>query len=139
MNGKLVGINAAIASMNVLGGSGSIGIGFAIPIDHAARIANELVATGTASHASLGAQAISDSEGARIIGVAIGGPAAEAGLPDGALVTKVDDQVIENAGALYAAVQSHAPGTTMPVKFIDASGGNSRTVLVTLGSDRSEP
>jgi putative serine protease PepD len=101
MNGKLIGMNSAMASMGGLGGAGSIGIGFAIPIDHAGRIANELIATGTASHAWLGAQATteSDSEGARIIGVASGGPAAIAGLPNGALVTKVDDQVIQTAGA----------------------------------------
>jgi putative serine protease PepD len=87
VNGKLIGMNSAMASMAGLGGAGSIGIGFAIPIDHAARIANELVATGTASHAWLGAQATteSDSEGTRIIGVASGGPAAIAGLPNGAL------------------------------------------------------
>jgi len=140
VNGKLIGMNSAMASMGGLGGAGSIGIGFAIPVDHAARIANELIATGTASHAWLGAQAISESDcaGARIVDVASGGPAAEAELPDGALVTKVDDQVIENAGALYAAVQSHAPGTTMPVRFIDTSGGNPRTVLITLGVDRGE-
>jgi putative serine protease PepD len=141
INGKLIGLNSAMASMGGLGGAGSIGIGFAIPIDHAARIANELIATGTASHAWLGAQAdtATDSVGARIIGVASGSPAAEAGLPDGALVIKVDDQVIRNAGALYAAVQSQAPGTRMAVRFIAPGGGDPRSVLVTLGTDRSEP
>jgi putative serine protease PepD len=140
MNGKLIGMNSAMASMGGLGGAGSIGIGFAIPIDHAGRIANELIATGTASHAWLGAQATteSDSEGARIIGVASGGPAAIAGLPNGALVTKVDDQVIQTAGALYAAVQSQAPGTRMAVGFIDPVG-DPRTVLVTLGTDHGQP
>jgi putative serine protease PepD len=140
MNGNLIGMNSAMASMGGLGGAGSIGIGFAIPIDHAARIANELIATGTASHAWLGAQAISETgcEGARIIGVATGSPAAEAGLPDGALVTKVGDQVIQNAGTLYAAVQSQAPGTRIAVGFLDPVG-DPRTVLVTLGTDRSQP
>jgi putative serine protease PepD len=140
MNGKLIGMNSAMASMGGLGDAGSIGIGFAIPVDHAARIAGELIATGTASHAWLGAQAAteSDSEGARIIGVESGGPAAEAGLPDGALVTKVDDQVIQTAGALNAAVQSQVPGTRMAVGFIDPVG-EPRTVLVTLGTDHGQP
>jgi putative serine protease PepD len=145
MNGKLIGMNSAMASMDSLGGaantpSGSIGIGFAIPIDHAARIARELIATGTASHAWLGAQATTerDREGARIIGVASGSPAAVAGLPDGALVTKVGDQVIQNAGALHAAVQSQAPGTSMTVGFVDPVG-DPRTVLVTLGTDHGQP
>jgi putative serine protease PepD len=144
MNGRLIGLNSAIASMGGLSDalgvpSGSIGIGFAIPIHHAARIASELIATGTASHAWLGAQLATegDCEGARIIGVASGSPAAVAGLPDGALVIKVDDQVIPNASSLYAAVQSQAPGAKMAVRFIDPAGGP-KTVLVTLGTDQGQ-
>jgi putative serine protease PepD len=144
MNGKLIGMNSATASLGGLGDdanaqSGSIGIGFAIPIDHAARIASELIATGTASHGWLGAQAgtETDAEGARIVGVTSGSPAAVAGLANGALVTKVDDQVIQNAGALCAAVQSQAPGARVTVGFIDPSG-DPRTVLVTLGTDQGQ-
>jgi putative serine protease PepD len=59
-------------------------------------------------------------------------------LPDGALVTRVDDQVIQNAGALYAAVQSQAPGTRVAVGFIDPVG-DPRTVRVTLGTDHDQP
>ena len=144
MNGKLIGMNSATASLGGLGGaddaqSGSIGIGFAIPADHAARIASELIDTGTASHAWLGAQVGTErgSEGARILGVTSGSPAAVAGLSNGALVTKVDDQVIQNAGALSAAVQSQAPGARVTVEFIDPSG-DPRSVLVTLGTDKGE-
>jgi len=144
MNGELIGMNSATASLGRLGDvgnaqSGSIGIGFAIPVDHAARIVSELIATGTASHAWLGAQlgTETDAEGARIVGVTSGSPAAAAGLPDGALVTKVDDQVIQNAGALWAAVQSQAPGARVTVGFIDPSG-DLRTVLVTLGTDQGK-
>jgi putative serine protease PepD len=141
MNGELIGMNSAMASMGGgLRGSGSIGIGFAIPVDHAARIANELITTGTASHAWLGAQATTESDcgGARIFDVASGGPAAAAGLPDGALVTKVDDQVIQTAGALNAAVQSHAPGTRMVLGFVDPVG-DPGTAVVTLGTDHNQP
>ena len=144
MNGKLIGMNSAMASLGSVGDaaysqSGSIGIGFAIPVDHAARIASELIATGRASHAWLGAQIGTemDSEGARIVGVTRGSPAAVAGLPSGALVTKVDDQVIRNGGALSAAVQSQAPGARVTVGFIDPSG-DPRTVLVTLGTDQGQ-
>jgi putative serine protease PepD len=144
INGKLIGMNSATASLGGLGDdantqSSSIGIGFAIPVDHAARIASELIATGTASHAWLGAQVGTemDAEGARIVGVTSGSPAAVAGLPDGALVTKVDDQVIQNAGALCAAVQSQPPGARVIVGFIDPSG-DPRTVLVTLGTDQGQ-
>ena len=51
-----------------------------------------------------------------------GSPAAVAGLPGGALVTKVDDQVIQNGGALSVAVQSQAPGARVTVGFIDPFG-----------------
>ena len=57
-----------------------------------------------------------------------GSPAAVAGLANGALITKVDDQVIQNAGALCAAVQSQTPGARVTVGFIDPSG-DPRTVL----------
>ena len=132
MNGELIGMNSATASMGC-------GLGFAIPVDYAARIANELIATGTASHAWLGAQATteSDSGGARIIGLASGGPAAVAGLPDGSLVTKVDDQLTQTAGALSAAVQSQAPGSRIAVGFIDPVG-DAGTVFVTLGTDQGQ-
>jgi putative serine protease PepD len=144
MNGKLIGMNSATASLGSLGGaanaqSGSIGIGFAIPVDHAARIASELIDSGTASHGWLGAQVGTerDAGGARILSVTSGSPAAVAGLPSGALVTKIDDQVIQNAGVLWAAVQSQAPGARVTVGFIDLLGAH-RTVLVTLGTDQGQ-
>ena len=95
MNGELIGVNSAIAT---LGGdsqeaqSGSIGLGFAIPVDQAKRIADELISTGTASHASLGVQVSNDSttHGAKIVDVTQGGPAATAGLPSGVIITKVE-------------------------------------------------
>jgi putative serine protease PepD len=142
MNGELIGMNSAIA---VLAGadragatqSGSIGIGFAIPVDNADRIAGELIATGRATHGWLGAEASDDmnNRGARIIGVTDSSPAAAAGLSTGALTTKVDDQLIGSANALVAAVRSKAPGALTSLGFIDPSGGH-RTVLVTLGTDQ---
>jgi len=137
LNGRLVGMNSAAPNrLGAVEPEGSIGIGFAIPVDNAKRIATELVATGGAPHASLGAQVSNEdnSNGARIIGVTDGGPAAAAGLPDGALVTKFDDQAIENSAALIAAVLSRAPGTRVVMDFIDPSG-NHRSVHVTLSAD----
>jgi putative serine protease PepD len=142
MNGELIGMNSAIAALVGADGSGtirsgSIGIGFAIPVDHAERIAGELIATGRATHGWLGVQASNDvnSRGARIVGVTDSSPAAEAGLSTGGLITKVDDHAIGSADALAAAVQSKAPGTQTSLGFIDPFGGH-RTVLVTLGTDR---
>jgi putative serine protease PepD len=142
MNGELIGMNsaiAALASADRVGvtQSGSIGIGFAIPVDNAARIAGELIATGRATHGWLGVQASNDvnSRGARIIGVTDSGPAGSAGLSTGALITKVDGHVIGSADALVAAVQSKAPGAQTRLDFIDPPGDH-RTVLVTLGTEQ---
>jgi putative serine protease PepD len=78
MNGELIGVNSAAA---VPGGeltntqSGSNGIGFAIPVDHAKRIANELIATGKASHASLGVHVIdAEMRGVMVTELTSGGP-----------------------------------------------------------------
>ncbi len=137
MGGQLVGVNSAIAT---LGGdspdaqSGSIGLGFAIPVDQAKRIADELISTGKASHASLGVQVSNDkgSPGAKVVDVVAGGAAATAGVPKGVVVTKVDDRPINSADALVAAVRSKAPGDKISLTFQDPAGG-SRTVPVTLG------
>lgn len=137
MNGELVGINSAIAT---LGGdtsdaqSGSIGLGFAIPIDQAKRIADELIATGKASHASLGVLLAADStlHGARVVEVVENGPAAMAGLPSDVIVTRFDERPIPGANALIAAVRSKAPGDQATLTYLD-SAGDSQTVHVTLG------
>ena len=140
MNGELVGVNSAIATMGgggddgPQGQSGSIGLGFAIPVDQAKRIADELIKNGSASHASLGVQVGNDAatDGARIVEVTDGGAAAEAGLPSGVVVTKVDDRVIGSADALVAAVRSRAPGDKVTLTYLDTSG-KPQTVDVTLG------
>lgn len=137
MNGELVGINSAIATLGADAGveqSGSIGLGFAIPVDQARRIADELIADGTASHASLGVQVGNEAgaNGAKIVEVTGGGAASAAGLPNGVIVTKVDDRVIGSADALVAAVRSRAPGEKVTLTYLDSSG-ESQTVQVTLG------
>ncbi|MCV7363366.1 trypsin-like peptidase domain-containing protein [Mycolicibacterium neworleansense] len=139
MNGDLIGVNSAIASLGGGQGSqgggqaGSIGLGFAIPVDQAKRLADELVSTGTVQHASLGVQlSCNDGSGAAVAGVVDGGPAAAAGLPNGAVITKLDNKVIDGPDALVAAVRAQAPGDTVTLTFEDPSGA-SHTVDVTLG------
>lgn len=137
MNGELIGVNSAIAT---LGGdsadsqSGSIGLGFAIPIDQAKRIADELISSGTASHASLGVQVTNDkvAHGAKVVDVVPGGAAASAGLPSGVVVIKVNDRAINSADGLVAAVRSKAPGDKVTLTYLDPSG-DSHTIEVTLG------
>jgi putative serine protease PepD len=111
-------------------------LGFAIPVDQAKRIADELVTTGTASHASLGVQATDDeTHGARIVDVTSGGPAAVAGLSAGAVVVTVDDQVIDDADALAAAVEAKAPGKLVTVGYLDSTGVT-RSAQILLGTDQ---
>ena len=103
-------------------------------MDQAKRIADELIQSGTASHASLGVQVGNDAtvDGAKIVDVTGGGAASAAGLPSGAVVTKVDDRVIGSADALVAAVRSRAPGDQVTLTYLDPSG-KPATVQVTLG------
>ncbi|WP_445170652.1 S1C family serine protease [Mycolicibacterium sp. Dal123E01] len=143
MNGDLIGVNSAIASLG--GGqnsqasqAGSIGLGFAIPVDQAKRIADELISTGTVQHASLGVQLSSDdsARGAMVAGVADDSPAATAGLAKGSVITKVDRHVIDGPESLVAAIHSKAPGDNVTLTYADPSG-ESRTVQVTLGQIQS--
>ncbi|MFL0274323.1 S1C family serine protease [Mycobacterium sp. SMC-19] len=139
MNGDLVGINSAIATMggdSAEAQSGSIGLGFAIPVDQAKRIADELINSPdhTASHASLGVRVTSERSlhGAKVVEVVPGEAAAKAGLPEGATVTAFDKRPIGSADALVAAVRSKAPGDQVTLTYLDA-GGASKTAQVTLG------
>ena len=139
MNGDLVGINSAIATMggdSAEAQSGSIGLGFAIPVDQAKRIADELINSPdhTASHASLGVRVTSERSlhGAKVVEVVPGEAAAKAGLPEGATVTAFDKRPIGSADALVAAVRSKAPGDQITLTYLDAAG-TSKTAQVTLG------
>jgi putative serine protease PepD len=143
LNGNVVGINAAIASTSNPGvtipgqesQSGSIGIGFAIPSDEASRVANALIAHGTASHASLGVTVqnnANSTNGATIVSVKSGSAAAKAGLKAGDLVTGVDAFRVQTGDDLIALVRSHAPGDKIHVHY--TRGGKSASTTVTLGS-----
>jgi len=145
MNGELIGINSAIASLGASSPgaqSGSIGLGFAIPIDQARRVATELMKNGVATQAVLGVSvagsgspsgAAPTSNGATIGAVTPNGAAAKAGIAAGSVITKMDNRIIPDGDTLVAAVRSHAPGDTVTLTVAD-SGGATRTVQVTLGS-----
>ena len=135
MEGNLVGINTAIATSGQQ--SGSIGLGFAIPVDQARRIADELVGTGTATHSLIGVQVPAQAavNGAAVAEVVPDGPAERAGIPAGSVITKVDDRVVTDGDSLIAAIRSQAPGTTVSVTYTDAQGNNPTTVDVQTASD----
>lgn len=133
--GSLVGINTSIISTSAEGGS--IGLGYAIPIDDARPVAEQLIKTGHVNHADMGVNAASVSaetaEGARIQNVRAGGAADKAGIKQNDVVRKVGDRVIANAAELIVAVRHHKIGDTVPVVL--ARDGRELTVQVTLQSD----
>ncbi|RZT83873.1 putative serine protease PepD [Pseudonocardia sediminis] len=130
MQGRVVGINSAIATTGGAGG-GSIGVGFSIPINQAKRVADQLRTGGRATHAVLGVEVTDDPQqtGARLRTVAPGGAAEKAGLKPGDLVVRLGDQRITTGTELQAAVRSQAPGSTVELQLAD------RTVPVVLGTD----
>ncbi|MBM7367358.1 S1C family serine protease [Gordonia hydrophobica] len=135
--GALIGINSAIATIS--GGaeqSGSIGLGFAIPVDQAMRIANQLRSGGTAEQASLGVTVRPSTDvtrpGAQVVTVVPGGAARKAGIPEGAVITQVDDRKISASDALVAAIRSYAPGDTVKITYY--VGSQTKTAQVTLGA-----
>ncbi len=138
MSGALVGVNAATATTGgdyVNGPGGSIGIGFAIPVDQALRVANQLITTGVATHPTIGIDVVTEPprRGAKIVEVIPGGPGAAAALPVGALITQVDDRVIVTADDIAAALLSKIPGDTLTLTYTGPSG-LVETTRVTLGT-----
>jgi S1-C subfamily serine protease len=140
--GQVIGVDAAIDTLgdNPLTGTqgGSIGLGFAIPINQARRVAVELIRTGYATHAVLGA--ILDlgwgGNGAQIAGggsaITPGGPAAQAGLQPGDVITRFEGQPVGNAAALMDAVRSAVPGSQVKLAF--TQNGQLHTATMRLGS-----
>ena len=140
LRGEVVGINSAIASLGSGSGqAGSIGLGFSIPVDQARSIAQQLIDTGTASHAQLGVSVgdtqggIDGIDGARIASISPGGSASDAGLQPDDVITAVGDQAVDGADSLIATIRSHRPGDEVAVTY--RRGGEEFTVSVALGSD----
>ena len=114
--GAVIGVNSAIASMPTGAGQpGSIGLGFAIPIDVVKRITDELISTGTSSTPIVGVQLNMTFEGpgAKVAEVTEGGPAAAAGLRVDDVVMLVDGQQIADPTSMIVTVRSYAPGDTV--------------------------
>ncbi|GAA1426215.1 hypothetical protein GCM10009616_00190 [Microlunatus lacustris] len=141
LNGSVVGINSSIASTGSGSGgsqSGNIGIGFAIPAEVATRVAAELIADGTSVNAALGVTVggsdatVSTTTGVTLQSVSPGGAAAEAGLQQGDVVTRLDDFATTTPDGLIAATRFYAPGTEVTVTYI-RDGGAPETTEVTLG------
>jgi putative serine protease PepD len=140
LSGQVIGIDSAIASDGSDSGdsqAGSIGLGFAIPINQAKPIAEELIKTGKAPYALLGVGVVDPSAtathtGATVNSITASGPAANAGLRTNDVITAVDDQQIGDAESLVAAIRSYQPGTTVTLTYI--RGSQTLTARITLGT-----
>jgi putative serine protease PepD len=123
MTGAVVGINSSIrtASSQTSGQSGSIGLGFAIPIDEVMPIVDQMAAGETPTHARLGLQVgdpqAGDESGAVVREVTSGSTADEGGLAAGDVITKIDDVRISDADSLVATIRSYRPGDSVTVTW----------------------
>ncbi|MFI6352690.1 trypsin-like peptidase domain-containing protein [Streptomyces sp. NPDC050743] len=145
-SGAVIGINSAIQSTNSggfgSGQSGSIGLGFAIPINQAKYVAQQLIKTGKPVYAKIGASVsledstggakITDQGAAGSAAVESGGPADKAGLKPGDVITKLDDMVIDSGPTLIGEIWTHKPGDKVTITY--KRGGQEHTTELTLGS-----
>jgi len=140
--GAVIGINSAIASLGTSfsGQSGSIGLGFAIPINQARKTADQLIKTGKATYPVMGISVDMNysGDGAMIAktGVAIvpGGAAAKAGLKAGDIITEIDGRAITSSDELIVAIRSHNVGEKIEVTY--RRDGVSKTVTLTLSASK---
>ncbi|HEX2419780.1 MAG TPA: trypsin-like peptidase domain-containing protein [Micromonosporaceae bacterium] len=137
--GRVVGVNTAIYTVKPSddGTGGSIGLGFAIPINQAKRVAAEIVRTGHARNPVIGAEMDTNystlSGGVRLAEVESGGPAAKGGLKAGDVVTKLNGQPLREPIDLVALIRKHAPGAVINMEYLRGSGRH--TARITLGAD----
>ncbi|MEV0969115.1 S1C family serine protease [Microtetraspora glauca] len=145
-SGQVIGVNSAIATLGsgaLLGQpTGSIGLGFAIPINHVRRVAQELITTGAARTSRIGITIDQEyqGQGVRIASganrgepaVTPGGPADKAGLKPGDVILEVDGQPVGDSRELIVTIRSKAPGDRIAIKF--QHDGEDKTATVTVGA-----
>ncbi|MER5376685.1 trypsin-like peptidase domain-containing protein [Streptomyces sp. NPDC002553] len=146
-HGQVVGINSAIRSAvdgaDADGGqAGSIGLGFAIPVNQGRRVAEELINTGRATHPVIGVTLDMDytGDGARVraeggdggLPVTPGGPGDRAGIRAGDVITAIDGRRVHSGEELIVKTRAHRPGDRM--KLTVRRDGEDRTLTLVLGS-----
>lgn len=135
-NGQVIGINSAIRTLGQ-DGSGSIGLGFAIPVNEVMRVAQQLIRTGQMHHPEIGINARSVSNdrvtGAQVANVVAGGAAQEAGVVEGDVIVKVGDRKVTSADELIVAVHELQIGKPAPLQLV--RDGRTVDLTVTPKSD----
>ncbi|MET8002377.1 S1C family serine protease [Nonomuraea glycinis] len=144
-NGEVIGVNSAIATLSrsLTSQSGSIGLGFAIPVNQARRVAQELVTTGKAKRPKIGIVLDREyrGEGVRIAtgnlggrpAVDKGGPAHQAGLKAGDVIVEVDNVRLQDGNELIALIRSKAPGAKLTIKY--ERDNEEHTATLTVSAD----
>ena len=144
-SGQLIGVptaGATVPSPSGESGGGSIGLGFAIPVDLANTIADEIIATGSVTHAYFGLGTVpippaaaaqgGVPQGLFVQAVAPGGPAAQAGLREGDVITKINGEPATSTVQLQELTLTKKPGDTVPLEYW--RDGQTTTATVTLGT-----
>jgi putative serine protease PepD len=145
-SGEVIGVNVAIASAgsSASSTSGNIGVGFSIPINHAKRVAQEIIDTGKASHGQLGvsvkpkAASSTSSEfsvGAEVATVEPDSAAAKAGIKVGDVITRFNDLTVGEPEQLTAAVREQPAGSKVSITVL--RNGEEQALDVTLGAAAS--
>jgi len=140
--GAVVGVNSAIASLGSSAGgqSGSIGLGFAIPINQAKKTAEQLIKTGSATYPIMGIAVDTRYTGTGALisseanGVTAGGPADKAGLKAGDLIIEIDGVEVNTSDELIVAIRSRTVGDKVKIKF--KRNAITREVSVTLTASK---
>jgi putative serine protease PepD len=131
-SGEVVGVNSAIATLGMGDATGSIGLGFSIPIDTAKRIVDEIIRTGTSQTPIIGVQLDMGfaGPGGAVSAVTPDSPAEAAGLLEGDVITKVDGNLINDSTGLIVAIRANAPGDQIELMVL--RNGEMLTVALTL-------
>lgn len=134
-SGRLIGVNSAIATLSSGSTSGSIGLGFSIPINEAKRVVDEIIATGKSTRPVLGVFFDSNytGTGAKIGKLSSGEGAEKAGIPVGSIIRSIDGIKIPDLDTAIVRIRSYAPGATVTV-VVDLPSGGQKTFKVVLGS-----
>jgi putative serine protease PepD len=126
--GRVVGVAAQIQSEN----GGNIGIGYAVPIDTAKEVVDQILTGREVRHAYLGVVLGESQNGGVVLAqVTTSGPAADSGLRAGDVITSLDGESTESVQEVRAAIETHQPGDKVEVKVL--RGGETRTFEVELG------
>jgi putative serine protease PepD len=134
--GKLIGVNSAIATLSSGSASGSIGLGFSIPINEAKRVIDEIIATGKSTRPLLGVffDQSYTGIGAKISRLSPGDGAEKAGIPAGSVIKSIEGFKITDDVSAIVRIRAATPGSTITVIVDLPNNEGLKTFKVTLGS-----